>query len=223
MFFEHKMKSIRPLDRVLEIGPGSTPHPRSDVFLELLMSDESERVSQRGGVAQAPDFSNRPVYYYEGKQFPFKDGEFDYVICSHVIEHVGDPVLFLSEVFRVGKCRGYIEYPLITYDYMYDFDVHLNFLKFNRSEFTLFFCRKIDTGIAQFSPVTSLLREAFEKGWSELTSANKELFFEGFEFDCRFGIRENRRIDELVPNFDSVRQRGVVRTFFSKCLNKLRL
>ncbi len=223
MFFEKKIKSIRSLDRVLEIGPGSTPHPRSDVFLELLMNDEAERVSQRGGVVQAPNFFNRPVYYYDGKKFPFKDGEFDYVICSHVIEHVEDPVFFLNEVFRVGNSRGYIEYPLVTYDYMYDFDVHLNFLKFHCDELTLFFCRKKDTAIGEFSPITELLREAFEKGWSELTSANKELFFEGFEFDDRFQVRQTCRIAELAPGVDLVSRRGVVRTILNRCLNKLRL
>ncbi len=44
------------------------------------------------------------------KKLPFKDKEFDFVIASHVIEHVEDISYFLNELSRVGK-RGYIEVP----------------------------------------------------------------------------------------------------------------
>ena len=41
---------------------------------------------------------------------PFKDNEFDYIIASHVVEHVEDISYFLNELSRVGR-RGYIEIP----------------------------------------------------------------------------------------------------------------
>ena len=41
---------------------------------------------------------------------PFKDKEFDYIIASHVVEHVEDISYFLNELSRVGR-RGYIEIP----------------------------------------------------------------------------------------------------------------
>ena len=41
---------------------------------------------------------------------PFKDNEFDYIIASHVVEHVEDISYFLNELYRVGR-RGYIEIP----------------------------------------------------------------------------------------------------------------
>ena len=44
------------------------------------------------------------------KKLPFKDKEFDFVIASHVVEHVEDISYFLNELSRVGK-RGYIEIP----------------------------------------------------------------------------------------------------------------
>ena len=44
------------------------------------------------------------------KKLPFKDKEFDYIIASHVVEHVEDISYFLNELSRVGK-RGYIEVP----------------------------------------------------------------------------------------------------------------
>jgi len=44
------------------------------------------------------------------KQLPFKDDQFDFVIASHVIEHVDDLKFFISELERVSK-KGYIELP----------------------------------------------------------------------------------------------------------------
>lgn len=36
-------------------------------------------------------------------RLPFKDKEFNYVLCSHTIEHVDDPKKFYKELARVGK------------------------------------------------------------------------------------------------------------------------
>ena len=41
---------------------------------------------------------------------PFKDNEFDFIIASHVAEHVEDISFFFNELARVGK-KGYIEVP----------------------------------------------------------------------------------------------------------------
>ena len=56
--------------------------------------------------------------FYKGKNFikvsekklPFKDKEFDFVIASHVIEHVEDFGFFVKELERIS-IRGYIELP----------------------------------------------------------------------------------------------------------------
>ena len=44
------------------------------------------------------------------KKLPFKDNEFDFVISSHVIEHVDDLRYFIKELERITK-QGYIELP----------------------------------------------------------------------------------------------------------------
>ena len=44
------------------------------------------------------------------EKLPFKDKEFDYVILSHVMEHVPNLLEFRDEIVRVGKA-GYIELP----------------------------------------------------------------------------------------------------------------
>ena len=65
-------------------------------------------------IADIQDLSN----FYKGKNFikisgkklPFKDKEFDFVIASHVIEHVEDFEFFVKELERISS-RGYIELP----------------------------------------------------------------------------------------------------------------
>ena len=65
-------------------------------------------------IADIQDLSN----FYKGKNFikisgkklPFKDKEFDFVIASHVIEHVEDFEFFLKELERIST-KGYIELP----------------------------------------------------------------------------------------------------------------
>ena len=45
------------------------------------------------------------------EKLPFKDKEFDFVIASHVLEHVEDPPFFLNEIQRISSKGGYIEVP----------------------------------------------------------------------------------------------------------------
>lgn len=210
MFFQSKIKSIQQDDRVLEIGPGSTPYKRSDVFLELKYRDETERVAQRGNVIAEPEFKEKPVYFYENNDFPFKDSEFDYVICSHVIEHVENPEYFLSEIFRVSKGRGYLEYPLLPYEYMYDFDVHLNFIKFDGDLNRLLYLPKKETPLEYFKPITSLLRTTLAKGWDDAVSGNPELFFEGFEYLNPFSIIRAGNVMQLIPSVEIIKQKNIV-------------
>ena len=46
----------------------------------------------------------------KNQKLPFKDKEFDYVILSHVLEHVPNLLEFVSEIERISKA-GYIELP----------------------------------------------------------------------------------------------------------------
>jgi SAM-dependent methyltransferase len=44
----------------------------------------------------------------EGDALPFKDEAFDFVICSHVLEHFYDPIKTVNEWLRVVKPRGLV-------------------------------------------------------------------------------------------------------------------
>ena len=43
-------------------------------------------------------------------RLPFRDGAFDYVVCTHVLEHVERPERAIRELERVAR-RGYVETP----------------------------------------------------------------------------------------------------------------
>ena len=87
---------------VLDVGSGGNPHPRADVLIDRLSGAE-----HRGG---DPMLIDRPAIIGDATKLPFKDKSFDYVIASHVLEHMPDPEVFLSELQRVSKA-GYIETP----------------------------------------------------------------------------------------------------------------
>ena len=87
--------------KVLDVGCGYTAHKNATVICDI------------------QDLSN----FYNDKNFvkldenilPFKDNEFDFVIASHVIEHVKDVNTFIKELSRVSS-KGYIELPTILED-----------------------------------------------------------------------------------------------------------
>ena len=55
-------------------------------------------------------YNNRNFIKLESKHLPFKDNQFDFVIASHVMEHVEDLKFFIKELERVSK-KGYVELP----------------------------------------------------------------------------------------------------------------
>ena len=195
MFFPERIKNIKPSDRVLEIGPGGSPHPRSDVLLEKIFSDQNEARGQRG---YAPELkSDKEIVFYEGGKFPFRNKEFDYVICSHVIEHIEDVDFFVSEIMRVGR-KGYFEYPTIYYDYIYNFPEHTTFVikKNNIINWML----KEESGLNNFSIVNKFFYDSFVKGYSDLVNDLKPFFFQGFEWEV--AIETNRVNDISYVCFD---------------------
>ena len=99
--FIDNLLDINPNWNVLDIGCGYSAHKDAKVVCDI------------------QDLSS----FYKDKNFiklsegnlPFKDKEFDFVISSHVIEHVQDVVLFIKELERVSS-KGYIELPTVLED-----------------------------------------------------------------------------------------------------------
>ena len=107
--------NIRADDFVLEIGSGHNPKTRSDVLCDKFIGDDE----QRGG----PIIADRPIVEADGQFLPFANNAFDYVICSHVLEHVEDPRRLIAELMRVAN-RGYIETPSEIGERIYGWHYH---------------------------------------------------------------------------------------------------
>ena len=107
--------NVQANDIVLEIGSGHNPSTRSNVLCDKFLVDDT----QRGGQIVA----DRPIVEADGQYLPFADNSFDYVICRHVLEHVEDPELMISELERVAD-RGYIETPSELGERLYGWPYH---------------------------------------------------------------------------------------------------
>lgn len=178
MFFQDKLESIKETDKVLEIGPGSLPHPRSDIFLELSFEND-ERAREQRENAEIIELK-KPVVYYDGGKFPFKDNEFDYVICSHVLEHVDNVDFFVSELKRVAP-KGYLEYPRIYYDYLFNYNCHKNFIL--KKDDIIHWITKEDLNFNVFYPVQTLFYDLKHKNhFYHFERDVAKILFEGYEW-----------------------------------------
>jgi hypothetical protein len=92
--------------KVLDIGSGHMPFPLATHFADVTLTDDHY------GRAGMPirQVGGKPLYECNIERMPFQNQEFDFVYCSHVLEHVGNPERACGELMRVGK-RGYIETP----------------------------------------------------------------------------------------------------------------
>ena len=66
------------------------------------------------------------------ESLPFKDGAFDTVICTHVVEHVLDYRAAIAELRRITKKRLIIIVPRER-EYRYTFNPHFNFFPYTHS------------------------------------------------------------------------------------------
>lgn len=111
-------KAVLPVndtDLVLDVGAGGNPYPRSDVLMDRLSGSE-----HRCGESMLID---RPAVFGDASKMPFKDKAFDFVIASHILEHMAEPEIFLKELQRVGKA-GYIETPNVIFERLHPYNIH---------------------------------------------------------------------------------------------------
>jgi len=212
------MTSIKPTDRVLEVGPGGTPFWRSNVLLEKIF-DTDEALKQRGHTEALE--TEQEIVYYSDKKFPFKDNEFDYVICSHVLEHISedDFEFFVKELQRVAK-SGYIEYPTIYYEYMYNFKVHTTFV--NYKDNVIYYMDKAKSSLNSFFPIQIFFYKTLENGYDEIIRKNKEYFVQGFEWHNKIDILKSDDIQEFFyMEFDLISIKKLTKK--NSLLNRIKL
>jgi len=97
--------------RVLDIGSGGDPFPYATVLVDRFLQQTKHRHEPLR--RDARHFVVADIY-----SLPFRDKYFDFVYCSHLLEHVDDPIKACKEIIRVGK-RGYIETPTFGKDALF--------------------------------------------------------------------------------------------------------
>lgn len=99
--------AVKPEEKVLDIGSGDSPFAPADVLCERFPWDDNERTARFK--------QDRPLVIGDIEALPFKDKAFDFIHCSHVLEHTFHPEKAIAELMRVGR-RGYIEVPSSYYE-----------------------------------------------------------------------------------------------------------
>lgn len=106
----HKF-NIEPSHKVLDVGCGAYPFPFSTVLVDLYEGKTVHR-------AEELKTDNKPLIIANIEKLPFCDKSYDFVYCSHVLEHSDDPEVACKELMRIGK-RGYIETPSLMTDVLF--------------------------------------------------------------------------------------------------------
>jgi SAM-dependent methyltransferase len=97
-------------DVVADIGCGHTPFPYAGILVDRSQDDGSERfgkvIPSDGRAIVEADIEN-------GLPFGYKSLDFSY--CSHLLEHLHNPMKGCDELKRVSK-KGFIEVPNVHYE-----------------------------------------------------------------------------------------------------------
>tara|TARA_B110000008_G_C16781367_1_gene488827 strand:- start:59 stop:670 length:612 start_codon:yes stop_codon:yes gene_type:complete len=180
---------------ILDIGCGYSAHKNASVICDV--QDLSNL------------YKNKHFVKLTSKILPFKDKEFDFVIASHVIEHVEDVEFFMKELQRVSS-KGYIELPTILEDNLVfeNKKDHLWHMEFDDDKNQLIVSKKV-----QFlEPVLTVSSaKKFLKYFRQ--SLVIELFWEN---SIEFNI-----IEKNLDNYEKFSRISLTRKFFSKLLRNI--
>ncbi|MDC0406888.1 class I SAM-dependent methyltransferase [Candidatus Pelagibacter sp.] len=181
--------------KVLDIGCGYTANKNATVVCD---------VQDLSSVYKEKDFVK-----LTSNILPFKDKEFDFVIASHVIEHVKDVEIFIKELQRVSS-KGYIELPTKLEDNLVfeNKKDHLWHMEFDDDKNQLIISKKI-----QFlEPVLTVSSaKKFLKYFRQ--SLVLELFWEN---SIEFNI-----VDKNLDNYKKISRFSLFKKFFSKLLRNI--
>jgi hypothetical protein len=96
------LPQISARDIILDIGSGHNPIPIANILADYFPNS----TFHRGGKL----IEDRPLIVCSVNKIPLLSKSIEFVVCSHVLEHVESPVLACEELSRIAKA-GYIETP----------------------------------------------------------------------------------------------------------------
>lgn len=116
-FVDHAVRLVgkRERGRALDIGTGPgqivVKLARRLTRWKFAGVDRSSNMIAQGVASLAPaaELAGRVQFYVaDGNQVPFRDGNFDLVVCNSVLHHFAEPGKLLAEIARLAKPDGAI-------------------------------------------------------------------------------------------------------------------
>lgn len=105
------MEIVSGRDVVVDIGGWAQPFNRATHVVDIMPYATRGVFGSIGG---EKEFFREETWYVHDvcstRRLPFADKSVDFVVCSHVLEDIRDPLHLCAEMIRIGK-RGYIEVP----------------------------------------------------------------------------------------------------------------
>ncbi len=111
------LSRLAPSDVVLDVGGWASPFNRANWVMDAEPFNTRGYYRTFGGLPyqggekewfSADTWIQRDIC--TRKPFPFDDKQLDFVVCSHTLEDIRDPLWVCTELIRIAK-RGYIEVP----------------------------------------------------------------------------------------------------------------
>lgn len=113
-----------PKDKtILDVGGASSPFGRATALIDIVPYEAINWSQSKGGNGnrvKKENFTQHDICSREA--WPFKDKQFDFSVCSHVLEDIRDPLWVCSEMMRVSKA-GYIEVPTREYETTFGIEI----------------------------------------------------------------------------------------------------
>jgi len=181
-------------ERVLDVGSGGWPFSKATHLADRFPEKTTHRV-------EALKRDERPFIAVDVERLPFGDGSYDFVFCSHVLEHLDDPGRAIRELMRVGR-RGYIEVPTRLSDVMLDFTRLENHHRWHGLVLggTLVLIEWSESERRELGQEFFVaLQSAYTNPFQDFFERNRDLFFAGLRWSGRIAFlvidREGRVID----------------------------
>ena len=180
--------------RILDIGCGYSANEYADTICDIQNLSDF--------------YKGKNFVKLSGQQLPFGEDEFDFIIASHVIEHVEDPKLFINELQRVSK-KGYIELPTklednLVFENKKDHIWHMDFDDVNSE---LLISKKIQI----FEPVVTV----------STIQKLREYFRNSFVIELYWEKEINYKFSDEVKTAEKFNLLTLLRKFISKKLRTL--